>query len=73
MRPLASVREHVELDGAEDDRIEHRHDLQDKSVVELIPSHTARRGAGRRGAARRDIQINRTVSGTKLKNTSTMR
>eukprot|EP01052_Picozoa_sp_SAG31_P032769 SAG31_NODE_3626_length_4055_cov_16.812184_7_plen_35_part_01 len=33
---LASVREHVMLDGAEDDRIEHRHDLQDKSVVDSI-------------------------------------
>ena len=50
MRPLASVREHVMLDGAEDDRIEHRHDLQDKSVVDSIPTHTARRGAARRGA-----------------------
>ena len=67
MRPLASVREHVELDGAEDGQTEHRHDLQDKSVVDLIPSHTARRGAGRRGAARRLISNYYTISWYQLK------
>ena len=67
MRPLASMREHVELDGAEDGQTEHRHDLQDKSVVDLIPTRTQRAVAWQRGVAWRDIQINRTVSGTKLK------
>ena len=68
MRPLASVREHVELDGAEDDRIEHRHDLQDKSVVDSIPTHhsAARRGAARRGAAL-DFKITIPYHGIKLK------
>ena len=67
MRPLASVREHVTLDGAEDDQAEHRHDVQDKSVVDLIPTHTAWRGVAWHGVVWCDIQINHTVSGTKLK------
>ena len=52
MRLLACVRGHVTLDVAEDDQIEHRHDLQDKSVVNSIPTRT-QRGVARRGAARR--------------------
>ena len=60
MRPLASVREHVMLDGAEDDQTEHRHDLQDKSVVDSIPTRT-QRGAAQRGAARRGAIFKLTV------------
>ena len=68
MRPLASVREHVMLDDAEDGQIEHRHDLQDKSVVDSIPTHTER-GAAWRGAARRGARFQNyyTISWYQLK------